>query len=93
VSAPDWVVEALPYTWREDLRWTWLMGTRGQPDILWWHPCTVDGMSWIDISSGQRHRLEAGGVGDEEHVTIRASIACHHCSIHGYVTDGKWSDV
>lgn len=29
--------------------------------------------------------------GPLETITIRASIACADCNIHGWVTDGKWT--
>lgn len=31
--------------------------------------------------------------GPEDALTIRASIACSGCGLHGYVTDGVWTSV
>lgn len=31
--------------------------------------------------------------GHEDALTIRASIACPDCGLHGYVTDGRWAPV
>lgn len=37
-----------------------------------------------------RHELVAGGVGDEEHLTLTPSLLCPTCGNHGFIRDGRW---
>lgn len=39
-----------------------------------------------------KHRLVAGGPGDEEHLTIEPSLLCR-CGEHGFIREGKWVSV
>jgi hypothetical protein len=37
-----------------------------------------------------KHRLIAGGPGDEQHLTVTPSLLCRHCPSHGFIRDGQW---
>lgn len=57
-------------------------------DILWLHRCQEGKWttSWIDITSGERHRLIA-----DDPLHIEPSILCPvGCGDHGFVRDGRW---
>ncbi len=59
-------------------------------DILWLHTCRDDRrtLCWIDVTSGQRHRLTNE---DPEHLTVEPSVLCPvGCGDHGFIRDGKW---
>ncbi len=44
------------------------------------------GLGWIDVTSGQKHRIVS-----RDPLTIEASIACaQHCGFHGFIRDGHW---
>jgi hypothetical protein len=67
------------------------------PNVGFRHHCS----SWPDESEDDgilvkvvaprlsRHTF----TGPEDEVTIRASISCPDCGLHGYVTDGVWRNV
>lgn len=66
----------------------------GKLDIGWKHPCAdyipADFWSQVDVSTGTRHVIVAGGPGDEEHLTIQGSLLCLNCKTHGFIENGKW---
>lgn len=50
-------------------------------------------VAWVDdprSGTVARHRLVAGGPGDEEHLTLEPSLLCPRCGNHGFVRDGRW---
>jgi hypothetical protein len=48
-------------------------------------------VAWKASGSAQpRHELVAGGIGDEEHLTISPSVLCRACGHHGFIRDGRW---
>jgi hypothetical protein len=38
------------------------------------------------------HQLMAGAPGDEASLTVWPSLACHRCTSHGFIRDGRWTD-
>lgn len=69
-------------------RWSWLVeASGGKKNILWLHRCGDKwSTSWIDITSGEKHRLVCA---DPLHV--EPSILCPAgCGDHGFVRDGRW---
>lgn len=63
-------------------------------DLGWNHPCAEyipdDHWSHVDVTSGTRHIIVAGGPGDEEHLTLQGSLLCLNCKTHGFIENGKW---
>lgn len=44
------------------------------------------GIGWIDVTSGQKHRIVS-----RDPLTIEASIGCAQgCQFHGFIRDGRW---
>lgn len=69
-------------------------GGIGDLDIGWKHPCKDyipdDHWNLVDVTSGTRHKIIAGGPGDEEHLTLQGSLLCVNCRTHGFIENGKW---
>jgi hypothetical protein len=40
--------------------------------------------------TASNHQLVAGGLGDEQHLTLAPSLACRHCPSHGFIRGGRW---
>lgn len=56
----------------------------GGEAFLWWHGCSARG--WRGVGEPMsRHIVE-----NRDPVTIRGSLLCPKCGVHGYVENGKW---
>jgi hypothetical protein len=48
-------------------------------------------VAWKATDAAQpRHRLVAGGIGDEEHLAVSPSLLCRTCGHHGFIREGRW---
>lgn len=58
-------------------------------DLLWDHP-GCDEARRVDLMSGDAHHITDGGRGQEDTLTVQASLLCPDCGEHGWVTRGRW---
>lgn len=61
-------------------------------NLYWVHPDHEKCRGWhgIDVTSGKHHSITDGGRGDEQNLTVVASVLCPQSGEHGYITRGKW---
>lgn len=70
----------------------WMFDDRGDG---MWHNGVCRPWHRVDLTSGTRHRISAGGPDDLDHLTIEGSIMCvcpERSGHHGWVRDGRWVD-
>lgn len=76
--------------WQEDV----FADTTDAGNLFWVHPDHDACRGWhgIDVTSGKFHSITDGGKGDEESLTVVASVLCPESGVHGYITRGRWVD-
>lgn len=53
-----------------------------------WHDGRCRSWHTIDLTSGERHRLETA-----DPLTIVGSLICRTCGAHGFIREGRWVPV
>ncbi len=93
MSAPNAVTANPEFGWFsiDDMIWLSWHGAPFESDLYEVHNPVGDlgkphGLGWIDVTSGQKHRIVS-----RDPLHIEASILCAQgCGFHGFVRDGHW---
>jgi hypothetical protein len=94
VRAPSVVTVNPEFGWFsvDDVIWLAWQGKPFESDLYEVHHAVgpdarKHGIGWIDVTSGQKHRIT-----NREPLSIEASIGCAQqpCGFHGFIRDGRW---
>lgn len=65
------------------------VGWKENGDLWEVHECKRGpSIGTIDLTSGSHHKLIS-----KEPLHIEASVGCHQCPSHGWIREGKWTNV